>query len=81
MRIRNPFLIKFCIFFNYVIGFVDVQVQVQDKDAIYVICTYFVKIAEDTDRDFWMSPEEAAEYWLIDTVQMPRKPLAKAVGE
>ncbi len=39
------------------------------------------RIAEDTDRDFWMSPEEAAEYGLIDTVQMPRKPLAKAVGE
>ncbi len=39
------------------------------------------RIAEDTDRDFWMSPEEAVEYGLIDTVQMPRKPLAKAVGE
>ncbi|TNF86223.1 MAG: ATP-dependent Clp endopeptidase proteolytic subunit ClpP [Gammaproteobacteria bacterium] len=39
------------------------------------------RIAEDTDRDFWMSPEEAAEYGLIDSVQMPRKPLAKAVGE
>ena len=39
------------------------------------------RIAEDTDRDFWMSPEEAAAYGLIDSVQMPRKPLAKAVGE
>jgi ATP-dependent Clp protease protease subunit len=39
------------------------------------------RIAEDTDRDFWMSPDEAAEYGLIDTVQLPRKPLAKAVGE
>jgi ATP-dependent Clp protease protease subunit len=39
------------------------------------------RIAEDTDRDFWMSPEEAAEYGLIDSVQMPRTPLAKAVGE
>ena len=39
------------------------------------------RIAEDTDRDFWMSPEEAAEYGLIDAVQVPRKPLAKAVGE
>ena len=27
------------------------------------------------------STEEAAEYGLIDSVQMPRKPLAKAVGE
>ena len=39
------------------------------------------RIAEDTDRDFWMSPQEAADYGLIDSVQMPRKPLAKAVGE
>lgn len=39
------------------------------------------RIAEDTDRDFWMSPEEAVQYGLIDTVQTPRKPLAKAVGE
>lgn len=37
------------------------------------------RIAEDTDRDFWMSPDEAAEYGLIDSVQLPRKPLAKAV--
>jgi len=39
------------------------------------------RIAEDTDRDFWMSPDEAAEYGLIDSVQTPRKPLATAVGE
>jgi ATP-dependent Clp protease protease subunit len=39
------------------------------------------RIAEDTDRDFWMSPDEAVTYGLIDTVQLPRKPLAKAVGE
>jgi ATP-dependent Clp protease protease subunit len=39
------------------------------------------RIAEDTDRDFWMSPDEAAEYGLIDSVQTPRKPLAAAVGE
>lgn len=39
------------------------------------------RIAEDTDRDFWMSPDEAAEYGLIDSVQVPRKTLAKAVGE
>jgi ATP-dependent Clp protease protease subunit len=38
------------------------------------------RIREDTDRDFWMSPEEAVEYGLVDVVQMPRKPLAKAVG-
>jgi ATP-dependent Clp protease protease subunit len=38
------------------------------------------RITEDTDRDFWMSPQEATEYGLIDRVQEPRKPLAKAVG-
>ena len=30
------------------------------------------KIAEDTDRDYWMSPEEALEYGLVDTVQHAR---------
>ncbi|HEY5647145.1 MAG TPA: ATP-dependent Clp endopeptidase proteolytic subunit ClpP [Pseudomonadales bacterium] len=39
------------------------------------------RIAEDTDRDFWMGPEEAAAYGLIDTVQTPRKRLAKVVGQ
>ena len=39
------------------------------------------RIAEDTDRDFWMSPMEAKDYGLIDVVQEPRKPMDKAVGE
>ncbi len=39
------------------------------------------RIAEDTDRDFWMGPDEAVEYGLIDSVQKPRKTLVKAVGE
>ncbi len=39
------------------------------------------RIAEDTDRDFWMSPGEAKDYGLIDVVQEPRKVMAKAVGE
>ncbi len=38
------------------------------------------RIAKDTDRDFWMSPDAAVEYGLIDSVQRPRKPLAKVVG-
>ena len=38
------------------------------------------RIAEDTDRDFWMSPTEAEEYGLIDQVRVPRKPAAKAVN-
>lgn len=39
------------------------------------------RIAEDTDRDFWMSPDEAVSYGLIDSVQHPRNRLAKAVGQ
>lgn len=39
------------------------------------------RIAEDTDRDFWMSPEEASEYGLVDIVQQPRALLASAVNE
>ncbi|HEX7037251.1 MAG TPA: ATP-dependent Clp endopeptidase proteolytic subunit ClpP [Pseudomonadales bacterium] len=31
------------------------------------------RIAEDTDRDFWMSPEQALEYGLVDKVWTPRK--------
>lgn len=38
------------------------------------------QIARDTDRDYWMSPDAAREYGLIDLVQQPRRPLAKAVG-
>jgi len=30
------------------------------------------RIAEDTNRDYWMSPEEAVEYGLIDVVQHSR---------
>ena len=29
------------------------------------------RIATDTDRDFWMSPQEALEYGLVDTVKHP----------
>lgn len=39
------------------------------------------KIALDTDRDFWMNPEEAEGYGLIDVVQRPRNNLIAAVGE
>ena len=30
------------------------------------------KIAEDTDRDYWMNPDEALQYGLVDTVQHAR---------
>ena len=39
------------------------------------------RIAEDTDRDYWMSPDEASEYGLVDIVQQPRNRLPTAVGE
>ena len=39
------------------------------------------RITQDSDRDFWMSPEQAVEYGLVDSVQRPRKPLAKVVGQ
>ena len=39
------------------------------------------RIAEDTDRDFWMSPEDAVDYGLIDAVHYPPPKLkAAAVG-
>ena len=31
------------------------------------------RIAADTDRDFWMSPEEGLEYGLVDTIKHPEK--------
>lgn len=34
------------------------------------------RISQDTDRDYWMSPAEAVEYGLIDSVQHPRAELA-----
>ena len=33
------------------------------------------RISQDTDRDYWMSPEDAVEYGLIDSVQHPRAEL------
>ena len=39
------------------------------------------QIAKDTDRDYWMTPSEAAEYGLIDKVQEPRIKLPKAANQ
>jgi len=36
------------------------------------------KIAEDTERDFWMTAHEAKDYGLVDLVQEPRKRVVKA---
>ena len=37
------------------------------------------RIAEDTDRDYWMTPEDAVKYGLVDTVQEPKQ-LRKAAA-
>ncbi|MEM1412237.1 MAG: ATP-dependent Clp endopeptidase proteolytic subunit ClpP [Pseudomonadota bacterium] len=34
------------------------------------------RIAQDSDRDYWMSPDEAEAYGMVDKVQTPRKPVA-----
>ena len=39
------------------------------------------RIATDTDRDYWMSPQEAVDYGLVDLVKEPRKKLAEVGGE
>ena len=33
-------------------------------------------VAKDTDRDFWMGPEQALEYGLVDKVQQTRTEMA-----
>ena len=38
------------------------------------------RVAQDTDRDFWMSPDEAVEYGLVDIVQDPRKGVVTPIG-
>jgi ATP-dependent Clp protease protease subunit len=38
------------------------------------------KIAEDTERDYWMTAHEAKDYGLVDLVQEPRKKVAKAAA-
>jgi ATP-dependent Clp protease, protease subunit len=37
------------------------------------------RIAEDTDRDYWMSADDAVGYGLVDRVQRPRREVAKKV--
>ncbi len=39
------------------------------------------RILADSDRDFWMSPDEAEQYGLVDRVQQPRKTLPAVVGQ
>ncbi len=39
------------------------------------------RIRADSDRDYWMSPNEAQAYGLVDLVQQPRGNLDRAVGQ
>ena len=39
------------------------------------------RIKADSDRDFWMSPDDAEQYGLVDRVQQPRKSLPAVVGQ
>ncbi len=39
------------------------------------------RIRADSDRDYWMSPDEAQAYGLVDLVQQPRGRLDRAVGQ
>jgi ATP-dependent Clp protease protease subunit len=38
------------------------------------------RIAEDTERDFWMTAAQATDYGLVDLVQEPRKRIVKAAA-
>jgi ATP-dependent Clp protease protease subunit len=38
------------------------------------------RIAEDTERDFWMTAHEAKDYGLVDLVQEPRKRVARVAA-
>ena len=34
------------------------------------------RIAADTDRDYWMSPQEALDYGIVDIINRPEEPSA-----
>jgi ATP-dependent Clp protease protease subunit len=38
-------------------------------------------VAKDTDRDFWMSPDAAKEYGLVDQVQQSRTDAAESAKD
>jgi ATP-dependent Clp protease protease subunit len=56
------------------------------RDKLYAILAAHTgqtpeKIAEDSDRDFFMSPEEAREYGLVDKVIESRTEIEPPDGE
>ena len=59
----------------------DIQIQAQEillaRERLNTIIAEHTgrdieRVANDTDRDFWMSPEQAKEYGLVDSVQVNR---------
>jgi ATP-dependent Clp protease protease subunit len=38
-------------------------------------------VAKDTDRDFWMSPDAAKDYGLVDQVQQSRTDVAESAKD
>ena len=65
----------------------DIEIQAQEillaRERLNKIITEHTgqdieRVAKDTDRDFWMSPEEAQEYGLVDAVQSSRTTKAEA---
>jgi len=59
----------------------DIEIQAQEillaKERLNKIIAHHTgqdieRVAKDTDRDFWMSPEQAQEYGLVDSVQASR---------
>jgi len=68
----------------------DIQIQAREillmRDRLNSILAEHTgqtvnRIAEDTNRDYWMSPEEAVEYGLIDVVQGSRGGAADSVAK
>jgi ATP-dependent Clp protease, protease subunit len=70
------------------VGGTSADVQLQAKEILYLKarlheilaeCTgqTVERIHQDSERDFYMSPQEAKDYGLIDEVVLPRKAVAK----
>ena len=64
----------------------DIEIQAQEillmRERLNVLISEHTgkpieTIEKDTDRDFWMSPDQAAEYGLVDTVQKTRSQIAE----
>lgn len=60
----------------------DIEIQAREilliRDRLnQILATHTGKtpeqVAEDTDRDYWMSPDEAKEYGIVDKVQQARQ--------